>query len=183
MLKQILALSLLLAIASAFNLRAFPMQEFPVQAFPGNYTRGELANFTMGFNDKLGVDTAADFAKCVEIPAIPDLAKLYRDLNVSKPNPLALVADVMALYADYHTIKSTCPQMAQAYEHYFANFTDAIQHDTKKTLLALGQNVAGNYTDLQALATRGLQEFGAEHFYDAGSDLGEIVQIALKGFI
>ena len=178
MFKQILALSLLLVISNAFI-----MEAFPIQAFPGNYTRGELANFTEGFNDKLAVDTAEDFAKCVDIPAIPDLQKLYQDLNVSKPNPLALVADVMTLYGDYHNIKSLCPQMAQNYEHFFSNFTNAIQHDTKNALLKLGENIAGNFTDLQVLATQGLQEFGAEHYYDAGADLGEIVQIALRGFI
>jgi len=170
MFKQIVALSLILAIASAATME-------------GNYTRGELANFTQGFNDKLSVETADDFAKCVTIPIIPDVHKLYLDMNATKPNPLALVADVMALYGDYNNAKKICPEMAQNYEKFFANFTDAVQHDTKKTLLKVGTNIANNYTDIEGFVTQGLQAFGNQDFYGAGSDLGTVIELALKGFI
>ncbi len=170
MFKTVLAFALVVALASA-NLR--------LQA----YTPSDFTNLFQGFNDQLNITNDQDFSKCAKIPLIPDIQKTYRDLNETKPNPLALVADVMALYTDYNNVKKNCPVLAQTYQSFFANFEQALQNNTAPTLLRVAQNVLGSFTAIQAAALQATQDIGAQNFYNAGQDIGKVVQLSLAGLL
>jgi len=170
MFKAVLAFAFCVALASA-NLR--------LQA----YTPADFTNLFQGFNDQLNITNNQDFTKCAKVPLIPDIQKTFRDLNETKPNPLALVADVMALYNDYNNIKKNCPALVQSYEAFFAPLEHAIQDNTAATLLRVAQNVLGSITEIQAAALQATQDIGAQNFYNAGEDVGKVIQLSFAGLL
>ena len=171
MFKAVLAFAFCVVLASA-NLR--------LSVYP---TPSDFTNLFQGFNDKLNITNNQDFTKCAKVPLIPDIQKTFRDLNETKPNPLALVADVMALYGDYNNVKNNCPQLAKSYEAFFAPFEQALQNNTSATLLRVAQNVLGSITQIQAAALQATQDLGAQNYYNAGADVATVIGLSLAGLL
>lgn len=144
---------------------------------------GPMTELLEGFNAQLNVENAADLDKCADIPLIHDINKTIHDLNTSNPNPIALVADVVALFGDYSSIKASCPEVAQSYEEYFSNFTQSMHQDPSQTFQTLYNNVLDNFDSIQQDIADYADDFKAENYYQAGEDFGKIVQVALEGFI
>lgn len=168
MIKAFIALCLIL-VASAGTINS--------------YTPGEFANLFQGFNDKLNIENDNDFDKCAKVPLIPDIQKIFTDLNVPKPNPFQLVADVMALYNDYNGVKANCPELAQTYEAFFSKFYQAVQTDPSHTLLQVLENILANFPGIQGAVVQAIQDFGSQNYYNAGEDIGTVVGYALAGYI
>jgi len=129
------------------------------------------------------IENDQDFDKCAGVPLIPDINKTFHDINGSTPNPLALVADVMALYSDYTRIKTSCPLLYQAYRQYFSGFASAVNKDLTKTLNNVFQNVMANFTQVEEDALQAIEDFKDENYYNAGEDVGKVVGVALAGYL
>jgi len=136
-----------------------------------------------GFNDYFHIQNATDFEKCANVPFLKDLNKTLTDLNASRPNPIALVADVIALYGDYNKIKASCPQVAAIYQTFFSNFTEAAKEDPKTTVVKVISNVAGHQADFRTLIAQGSSQYQEGQYYQAGQTLGNVTSIVLDGYI
>ncbi len=142
-----------------------------------------LPELLEGFNDELRIANASDVHKCDSVPLIRDINKTLHDLNKTKPNYLELVADVLALYADFHQLKDSCPICAKAYQDYFSNFTNTFQDQPMKTAAVVVLNVASDAQAFQQGYANGTKAYHEERYRDAGHDLARLTAIALKGYI
>jgi hypothetical protein len=150
---------------------------------PPTPTPKDFSALFAGFNDQLAIASDDDFNKCAHVPIIAELQKLYADLNADKPNPIALVADVTKLYNDWSKVKVACPAIEKTYEAFFANFEHEAQTNPKGTLLKVAVNVFKNFKEIRTAATSIFGDIGATKYYDAGSDVGKVVQLTLAGMI
>jgi len=171
MLKQIVLVSVLFALALA---------DIQVER---PYKPSDLRNLTQGFNDQLAIQGAEDFSKCVGIPLVPHIQKMLKHLNETKPNPVVLAADIMQILKDYQKVKAVCPKTFETYQDFFSNFVDAVQNNTKATMARVVMNIAHNVTAIESAVVSGGKNFHNEEYYDAGSDLGAIIDMALSGYI
>ena len=178
---KLVLLSIFVALAAARigQVRHWP---FPIHAGYGNSTT-KLGQVIEGFNDYFHIENDTDIDNCADIPLIRDLNKTFTDLNASKPNPIALVSDVIALYNDYHKIKNTCPQVAASLETFFGNFTTACRQEPKKTAEKVGLNIAGHAVEFRALIKQFLEDYNSAKYYQTGQDIGNITSIMLAGYI
>lgn len=141
----------------------------------------DFGDFLQGFNDQLNIEADTVFASCEKIPIIPDLTKTFHDLNAN--NYFSLITDVMALYKDYHNIKSNCPQIAKDYEQYFASFVSAIEASPKKVGIQVLQNVLSNFGNVGAALSQAHQDIISKNYYDLGGSIGKVVGYALHGYV
>jgi len=143
------------------------------------------ANFTLqfiqGFNHQLKIDTDVNFNNCTDIPIIADVNKTIHDFN--QTNYVAIAEDIAKLYKDANGIKHYCPQAEATYKAFFANFTQSLKKDPKHTLANVWTNVNTNLDQVDSLAQQVSTDFQKENGYQAGEDVGQIVAIALKGYV
>ena len=142
-----------------------------------------LTLFLSGFNDELKIANGQDLDKCVSIPLLKDINKTLTDLNQTKPNYLELVADVLALYADFQNIKKTCPQVASVYEAYFSNFTKEAQANPPKTFIHIVENVAYDAQNFSHHVKTAQVDYEKGNYYSSGTEVADCAKIALKGYI
>ena len=168
-------LSLVMAIASAhfFNPTFLSIEN----------TDGPLAELLQGFNDYLNIDNDADLDKCADVPLVHDLNKTVHDANATTPNPLALVADVYAVFNDYKEIKASCPEVASVYDKFFGKFNQSIHDDPKQTLVRVYNNIVGNFTGVRIEASQSAQELQVGEYYQAGGNIAQLVAILLDGYL
>ncbi len=167
--KAVILLAVLAVVASA-NYHTQP-------------TPRDLEALVAGFNDHLAIATDEDFNKCAKVPFVVDLQKLLKDLNADKPNPVALVADVLAVYADYNKVKDACPALARTYDEFFSKFEKAVQEQPAFTALKIGANVARHPKQIKAAAAQINVDLHSENYYGAGENAGIVIELLLAGFI
>jgi len=143
----------------------------------------DLTEFLIGFNDQLQIESEKDLEKCTNFPLVKDISKLIKDLQESSPNPLDLVQDILNLYNDYNKIKTNCPETLESYEKFFSKFADSLKDNTGQTLLVVVENVIGHMTSVIADVKTLETDFQTQEYNAAGSELGQIVAMALAGYL
>ena len=173
---KFLLLSIFVAIASARigNHWFLPQQ--------GNATTpaGQLLE---GFNDYFELYNITNIDKCVNIPLLRDINKTLEDLNATKINPVAIIADFVALAGDWKQLRHLCPQVASIYKSFFMTFINAAQEDPKATLLHVLKNVVGHQAEFRGLINEGSDQWQDGQYYEAGKTLGNVTSIVLDGYI
>jgi len=143
-------------------------------------TPTELTQLLTGFNDALGIQDDQDFDNCAQVPLAADLAKTFHDLSQG-PNPLALVADVMANYKDFQLLKSNCPQTLRTYEQFFMPVLKNFRNAPVKALEKIVANVISNLSKLKEDVTSVHTDFKTADYYSAGQAVGSILNTAFNG--
>lgn len=106
-----------------------------------------------------------------------DIDKLINDLKTK--DWTAVVSDCVQIFTDVKQLSSTCPQGADPFLSEFQPAFQAYQANSQQFMTQVGKNVKSQLISFLKDSAEMVLNLKNNNFEDAGTDFGEIGQIAL----
>jgi hypothetical protein len=143
----------------------------------------DVVQILLGINDQLVIANDQDLSTCVNDTALIESVVKGLIVAVKEKNIAQSVQDILQLVSLLPGVKGPCGNALKSVATYVGPIEQAYKKDPKAFVDTIQNNLQGNPFGVALAAIKITQDLKSGKDYNAGKDIGALIQMAMKGIL